>query len=275
MLFRSSSINLLTCTSPIRNFLSKRWCFTVSLDARYQLTLTCSRMKDIFIPLVHLLTTVAKLLGPGGAKAIIAENLLLKQQLLVITRSRRRAPNLSNADRFLMGFWSLFLRPGRIAKVAVSIRPSTLSKFHQHLVRRKYRRLFSSRKRTKPGPKGPPEPLISAIVELKRRNRGFGCPRIALIISKTFGIEIDKHVVRRVLAKHYRPESGGCVTMNSRPTGSGFVVTWESDGQRKGGCNLIYTWSKLKTGARDLGRYYLRKDPGARRIAHAGSTSMP
>jgi len=52
-------------------------------------------MKDIAILMVHLLTTVAKLLGPGGAKAVIAENLLLKQQLLVVTRSRRRAPNLS------------------------------------------------------------------------------------------------------------------------------------------------------------------------------------
>ena len=108
-----------------------------------------------------------------------------------------------------MGIWSLFLHPGRIAKVAVSIRPSTLSKFHQYLVRRKYRRLFSSRKSTKPGPKGSSEPLVRAIFELKRRNRGFCAPRIALFISKTFGIEIDKHVVRRVLAKHYRPESGG------------------------------------------------------------------
>jgi len=51
--------------------------------------------------MVHLLTTVAKLLGPGGGKAVIAENLLLKQQLLVVTRSRRRAPNLSNTDRHL------------------------------------------------------------------------------------------------------------------------------------------------------------------------------
>ena len=54
-----------------------------NLDVRYQLALTCSRMKDVFILLIHLLTTAAKLLGPGGAKAIIAENLLLKQQLLV------------------------------------------------------------------------------------------------------------------------------------------------------------------------------------------------
>jgi hypothetical protein len=166
-------------------------------------------MKDIVILLIHLLTTIAKLLGPGGTKAVVAENLLLKQQLLVVTRSRRRAPNLSNTDRFLMGFWSLFLRPGRIAKVALSLRPSTLLNFQQCLARRKYCRPFSPKKRTKPRPKGPSGPLIRTIVELKRRNRRFGCPRIALIISKTFGIEIDKHVVRRVLAKHYRPESGG------------------------------------------------------------------
>ena len=166
-------------------------------------------MKDMVILLAHLLTTVAKLLGPGGAKSIIAENLLLKQQLLVVTGSRRRAPNLSTADRFLMGFWSLFLRQRRIANNALSVRPSTLLNFHECLVRRKYCRLFSAKKRTKPGPKGPSDELIRAIVELKHRNTGFGCPRIALIISKTFGIQIDKHVVRRVLVKHYRPESGG------------------------------------------------------------------
>ena len=138
-------------------------------------------MKDILIPLLDLLTTIAKFLGLGDTKAIIAENLLLKQQLLVVTRSRRWAPNLSNADRFFIGFWSPFLKPSRIAKVAVGIRPSTFLNFHQCLVRRKYRRLFSPNKRTKPGPKGPSEPLIRAIVELKRRNRCFGCPRIALI----------------------------------------------------------------------------------------------
>ncbi len=166
-------------------------------------------MKETVILLVHLLTTLAKLLGPGGTKAVIAENLLLKQQLLVVTRSRRRAPNLSTADRFLMGFLSLFLGRGRIARIAVSIRPSTLLQFHRYLVRRKYRRLFSNNTVTKPGPKGPSEPIIRAIVELKRRNPDFGCPRIALIISRTFGIQIDKNVVRRVLVKHYKPDSAG------------------------------------------------------------------
>jgi hypothetical protein len=51
--------------------------------------------------------------------------------------------------------------------------------------------------------------MIRAIVELKRRNPRFGCPRIALIISRTFGVEIDKNVVHRVLTQHYHLQPGG------------------------------------------------------------------
>jgi len=51
-------------------------------------------MKDLVFLLIHLLTTITKLLGPGGAKTIVADSLLMKQQLLVISRSRKRAPNL-------------------------------------------------------------------------------------------------------------------------------------------------------------------------------------
>jgi len=156
-----------------------------------------------------IFSAIAVFLRPGGVKGLVAENLLLKQQLLIIKRSRRRAPNLLSVDRFLFGLWSLFLNPSRISKVAVIIRPSTILSFHRALVRRKYRILFSSKTRRKPGPKGPSEEVIRVIVEIKQRNPRFGCPRIALIIAKTFGVEIDKDVVRRVLAKRYRPTGGG------------------------------------------------------------------
>jgi hypothetical protein len=53
----------------------------------------------LLLMLAHLLTTLAKLLGPGGAKAIVADSLLMKQKLLIINRSRQRAPNLTAADR--------------------------------------------------------------------------------------------------------------------------------------------------------------------------------
>ena len=57
-------------------------------------------MKDLLVLLPHLLTTIAKLLGPGSAKAVVADSLLMKQQFLIMNRARRRAPNLSALDRF-------------------------------------------------------------------------------------------------------------------------------------------------------------------------------
>ena len=164
-------------------------------------------MKDLVFLLIHLLTTIAKLLGPGGAKAIIADSLLMKQQFLVISRSRKRAPNLSVLDRFLLGFWSLFLSPHHIQRSAVILRPSTLLRFHEALKKRKYRLLYTSRQRHKPGPKGPYQELILVIVEMKCQNPAYGCPKIAEQISKLFGIDINKDVVRRVL--HPDPDTDG------------------------------------------------------------------
>ena len=167
-------------------------------------------MTDLLLALLHVAVMSAKLCGPGGVRAVIAENLLLKQQLIVLRRARQRAPNLTPWDRLLCGFGSLFLSPERIRKVAIGVRPSTLLAFHRALVRRKYRELFSSNQGPKkPGPKGPSEALIHAIVELKSRNPRFGCPRIARILSHTFGVDIDRNVVSRVLSKHYRPAPGG------------------------------------------------------------------
>ena len=118
------------------------------------------------------------------------------------------------SDRLLCGFGSLFLSSGRIRKLAIAVPPSTLLAFHAALVRRKYRRLFSSRPcPTEPGPKGPSDALIQAIVELKSRNPRFGCPRIARIISHTFGVDVDQNVVYRVLANTIarRPVEAGPV----------------------------------------------------------------
>src|SRR5208337_2921638 len=93
--------------------------------------------------------------------------------------------------------------PRRVTKVTAILKPATLLRFHKALVDRKYRRLFSSiGTRVKPGPKGPSEELIATIIEMKRRNPRFGYQRIAQQIVYTFGVEIDKDVVRRVLAKH-------------------------------------------------------------------------
>ena len=46
-------------------------------------------MRDVIYLLFRLLTTMAKLIRPGSGRAVIAENLLLKQQLIIHNRGRR------------------------------------------------------------------------------------------------------------------------------------------------------------------------------------------
>jgi putative transposase len=145
---------------------------------------------------------------PGGGRAVVAESLILKHQLVVLNRGRERAPNLRPMDRVLAGLCTLFVRPRRLLRVAVVLRPSTLLVFHSALVKRKYRLLFSARRRGRPGPKGPSPELIEAIVAIKKRNRSWGCRRIAQQLCLVFDLEINKDVVRRVLVKHYRPDPG-------------------------------------------------------------------
>jgi putative transposase len=96
-------------------------------------------MKNLLLLLAHLLTTLARVIKPGGARAVVAENLLLKQQLLVLHRSRRRAPNLGTLERVRFGFWALLLSPHRIRRAAVVLRPSSLLRFHAALQEHKYR----------------------------------------------------------------------------------------------------------------------------------------
>jgi len=75
--------------------------------------------------------------------------------MLILNRSRRRAPNLRIQDRFIAGLCSLWIKPSRLHKAALAFKTSTLLSFHRALVQRKYRLLFSPKQRTKPGPKGP------------------------------------------------------------------------------------------------------------------------
>jgi putative transposase len=166
-------------------------------------------MLDIATLVAHLLWTALRLLSPGGARAVVAESVFLRQQLLILNRSRDRAPNLRPADRLVAGLCAEMIRPARLLRAATVLRPSTLMGFHQALVKRKYRLLFTPRRRGKPGPKGPSPELVSAILEMKRRNPRFGYRRIAEQLALAFGIEVDKDTVRRVLAKRYRPGPSG------------------------------------------------------------------
>jgi putative transposase len=160
-------------------------------------------MRDLVILFIHRLTTVARLARPGGVRSVVAESVLAKHQLLILDRSRQRASNLRPADRIVAGWCALFIRPSRLIRSAIVLKPSTLLHFHHILTKRKYRLLFSAKRRRKPGSQGPSKELIDAIVATKQRNPFWGCLRIAEQIAWAFGVPVDKDVVRRILAKHY------------------------------------------------------------------------
>ena len=167
--------------------------------------------RDLVILFIHFLTTSVRLASPGGVRSVVAESVLIKHQLLILNRSRQRAPNLRLSDRFVAGCCALFVRPSRLVRSAIVIKPSTLLHFYRIFTKRKYRLLFSSKGTRKPGPKGPSKEPIEAVMQMKQRNPTWGCPRIAQQIALAFAIPIDREVVRRILAHHYRlqPASGG------------------------------------------------------------------
>ena len=99
-----------------------------------RLTYADPHMRNLLLALLRLVVVTAKLCGSGGVRAVMAENLLLKQQLIVLRRARQRAPNLTSIDRLMCGFWPIFLSPGRIRKVAIAALDAPA--FHQALLRR-------------------------------------------------------------------------------------------------------------------------------------------
>ena len=148
---------------------------------------------------------------PGGVRRIAAENLALRKQLITVSRHYKRSPKLTATDRLVFGILASMISTKKLSRITITLKPATLLKFHQILVKRKYHLLFSNKISKKPGPKGPSQSLIAAIIEMKKRNPNYGYRRIAMQISSAFAIKIDKDVVRRVLSQHYKytPDNNG------------------------------------------------------------------
>jgi hypothetical protein len=73
-----------------------------------------------------LIVSAVRLTRPGGFRSVVAESALLRHQLLILNRGRKRAPNLRAADRILAGLCTLFMRPVGILRAAIVLKPSTL-----------------------------------------------------------------------------------------------------------------------------------------------------
>jgi hypothetical protein len=65
-------------------------------------------IRNLAVHFIHFIAVPARLFGPGGVRSLIAESLLLKHQILILNRSRKRSPNLHAPDRILAGLMALF-----------------------------------------------------------------------------------------------------------------------------------------------------------------------
>src|SRR5437667_9393720 len=100
-------------------------------------------MSNLVILFIHFIATLARLLGPGGVRSLVAESLLLKHQILILNRSRKRSPNLHASDRVLAGLMALLVRQTRLLRSASVLKPTTLLGFHKALCMHKVRKLMS------------------------------------------------------------------------------------------------------------------------------------
>src|SRR5215831_15737639 len=126
-------------------------------------------MRDVFTFFLHAIVVIVQLARPGGFRSVVAESVLMRHQVLIPSRGRKRAPNLRSSDRIIAGLCTLLMRPARVQRSAVLLKPSTLLHFHKMLAKHKYSLLFSPKRIRRPGPKGPTKELIDAVVEMKWR----------------------------------------------------------------------------------------------------------
>ena len=90
-------------------------------------------MRDFALVFVHLIVTLARLARPGGLRCVVAESVLVRHQLLILNRGRKRAPNLRATDRIIAGLCTLFMRPARVLRSAIVVKPATLLNLHKML----------------------------------------------------------------------------------------------------------------------------------------------
>lgn len=182
----------------------------------------------IFMLFLDLIRLAAKLIRPNGMSRVVAEHLILRQQLISLQRKRKRAPRLFTFDRIVIAVSSLFIRTGRLPALSIVFAHSTVLDLHRALVKRKYSRLYSNKRVKKPGPKGPSPELIKLVVEIKTKNPKYGCPRIALLVSKLLDKEISQQTIRRIVRKYFSANPGsGPSWLNA--IGTAKDVLWSMD----------------------------------------------
>jgi putative transposase len=162
-----------------------------------------SRIKHWTKPTTAILVAASLTDMTRSQADLIAENAMLRQQLIVLNRQVKR-PHLTDADRLRL---VLLARCTRFWQQALHVvQPDTLLRWHRDLFRLYWR--FKSRKKNR-------EPhvtqeVIDLIKQMAQENRLRGAERIRGELLK-LGIEVSKRTIQKYLDR-FRPSPAGSQT---------------------------------------------------------------
>jgi transposase InsO family protein len=203
------------------------------------------------LPASPLVGTIADL--ARSKPQLIAENLLLRQQLLVLSRAGKR-PRCTRADRALLVVLANRVRHWRDALLIV--RPETVLRWHRAGLRLFWR---AKSRATSREPRIAPE-TIALIKELAVNNRLWGADRIRGELRK-LGITVAKRTIQRHM-RQARP---------SPPRGQTWATFLRNHAHEIWACDFVQL---TDVWFRPLYAFVIT-ELGSRRIVHVGATRVP
>lgn len=188
-----------------------------------------------------------------GKAALVAENALLRQQLIVLNRQVAR-PQLTALDRFLLVVLASRDRCWRSALLIVQ--PETLLRWHRQGFRLFWRTKSRVASRT---PRVPPE-TVALIVEMARDNHLWGAERIRGELLK-IGIRVSKGTIQ----KHMRPGRP------PRRNGQTWATFLRNHAPELWACDFVQV---TDLSFRSVFAFFI-VEHGSRRVVHVGVTRHP
>ncbi len=189
-----------------------------------------------------------------GRPALVAENALLRQQLLILRRGVKR-PRCTPTDRALLVLLASRVRAWRQALVIVQ--PETVLRWHRQGLRLFWR--WRSRPRSAPQPKVAAE-TITLIRAMAAANRLWGAERIRGALLK-LGIRVAKTTVQRHM-RDARPP---------RRDGQTWATFLRNHAAETWACDFLPVTDAL---FRPLYAFFVI-ELGSRRVVHVGVTRHP
>jgi putative transposase len=201
---------------------------------------------------------------------LIAENMFLRQQLIVVERQVLR-PKLTQHDRRVLVLLASRIRGWREALVVV--KPDTLLRWHREGFRLYWRRKSRARKGRPPTP---PE-VIALIEEMAVANRTWYVKRIQGELRK-LGIKVSRGVVR----KYMRRARKGLPPRNHGQTWATFIKnhageTWACDFVQTYDLlfRVVFVYFIIELGSRRIVQYGVTRSPSDFWIAQQVRAAMP